>query len=184
MRDQSGTSIKNSFEAVTRTYRRAITQLGGRLSAFRDVDGRLPCTVGGDEYGDLRRASDALGDEPRVTIAAPGSGMRGLDELHAARNSQDASSHRSELRGMDRRRRGQYQRALRAWACVGVENNEGLKKPALDISVPTGYTDPLRCLLAVPCPSPGACPRLSIDEQTIPTWPYPVRSGTACSLCA
>ncbi|GAA3576345.1 hypothetical protein GCM10022295_67390 [Streptomyces osmaniensis] len=50
----------------------------------------------------------------------------------------------------------------------GVENNEGREKPALDISVPSGYTDPLRCLLAVPCPSPGACPRLSTDDRTIP----------------
>lgn len=36
------------------------------------------------------------GDRPRVTIAASRSGMGGLDELHAARNSQDASSHGSE----------------------------------------------------------------------------------------
>jgi hypothetical protein len=28
-------------------------------------------------------------------MAAPGSGLEGLDELHAARNSQDASSQRS-----------------------------------------------------------------------------------------
>src|ERR1044072_5742725 len=35
------------------------------------------------------------GDPLRVTIAAPGSGMGGLDEPHAARNSQDASSQRS-----------------------------------------------------------------------------------------
>ncbi|GAA2890068.1 hypothetical protein GCM10010524_22860 [Streptomyces mexicanus] len=40
-----------------------------------------------------RRAS---GGRPHVTTAASGSGMGGLDELHAARNSQDASSQGSE----------------------------------------------------------------------------------------
>jgi hypothetical protein len=49
----------------------------------------------------------------------------------------------------------------------GVENNEGREKPALDISVPCGYTDPLRCLLAAPCPSPGVYPHLSTDDQKI-----------------
>ena len=46
----------------------------------------------------------------------------------------------------------------------GVEGDEGQRKAGLDISAPSGYTDPLRCLLAAPCPSPGVCPRLSIDD--------------------
>ncbi|GGU84234.1 hypothetical protein GCM10010260_16490 [Streptomyces filipinensis] len=46
------------------------------------------------------------------------------------------------------------------------EHSEGLDKPALDISVPSGYTDPLRCLLAVPCPSPGVCPHSSTDDKS------------------
>ncbi|WP_159054529.1 hypothetical protein [Streptomyces dysideae] len=33
---------------------------------------------------------------PKVTMAAAGLGMGGLDELHAARNSQDASPQGSE----------------------------------------------------------------------------------------
>ncbi|GAA3828603.1 hypothetical protein GCM10022206_79010 [Streptomyces chiangmaiensis] len=36
------------------------------------------------------------GDRLQVTMAAPGLSKGGLDELHAARNSQDASSQRSE----------------------------------------------------------------------------------------
>jgi hypothetical protein len=39
---------------------------------------------------------EAVGGGLHVTSAAPGSGMGGLDEPHAARNSQDASSRRSE----------------------------------------------------------------------------------------
>ncbi|GHK00409.1 hypothetical protein SY2F82_22060 [Streptomyces sp. Y2F8-2] len=35
------------------------------------------------------------GDRSNVTMAAPGLGKGGLDEPHAARNSQDASSQRS-----------------------------------------------------------------------------------------
>ncbi|GHA22474.1 hypothetical protein GCM10010345_29330 [Streptomyces canarius] len=55
----------------------------------------------------------------------------------------------------------------------GVEGNEGLRKPALDISVPSGYTDPLRCLLAVPCPSPGVCPHLSTVDLSPPGLGFP-----------
>jgi len=57
---------------------------------------------------------------------------------------------------------------LRAWLAAGVEYDEGLKKWGLDISGPSGYTDPLRCLLAASCPSPGAYPHLSTDDWTIP----------------
>jgi len=49
----------------------------------------------------------------------------------------------------------------------GVEDNEGHRKSGLDISAPSGYTDPLRCLLAVPCPSPGVCPRLSTYDWIV-----------------
>ena len=41
------------------------------------------------------RQRDGLQDGPHVTIAALALGMGGLDEPHAARNSQDASSQRS-----------------------------------------------------------------------------------------
>ncbi|GDY65017.1 hypothetical protein SAV14893_044100 [Streptomyces avermitilis] len=40
-------------------------------------------------------AGDRQQDGLHVTRAAPGLGMGGLDELHAARNSQDASPQRS-----------------------------------------------------------------------------------------
>ena len=105
-----------------------------------------------------------------MTTAASDFGLGGLDELHAARNSQDASSQGSESEawigdeeGSINVHRGRHAEDVDK----GVEDNEGLRKPALDISVPSGYTDPLRCLLAVPCPSPGACPHSSMDDRII-----------------
>ncbi|GAA2291246.1 hypothetical protein GCM10010431_05890 [Streptomyces kunmingensis] len=99
-----------------------------------------------------------------MCLAPPRFAQGGLDEPHAARNSQDASSQRSGSEAWigdeegSKEVRSAHKACRRRWT---VENNEGVKKPALDISGPSGYTVPLRCLLAAPCPSPGACPRLS-----------------------
>ncbi|GAA5068234.1 hypothetical protein GCM10023336_51200 [Streptomyces similanensis] len=57
---------------------------------------------------------ETTGGGPHVTIAASGSGRGGLDEPHAARNSQDASSRGSESEAWIDGEEGSINLALRA----------------------------------------------------------------------
>ena len=70
--------------------------------------------------------------------------------------------------------RGQREGQRGATLPEGEIGSAGLQNSALDISVPNGYTDPLRCLLAVAWPVTRNNPKPELAEdaldQGVPSW--------------
>ena len=119
----------------------------------------------------IRSEHGALTNGTRRAILSPVDSSIHLDPRSEAWNDYEEGS--TDTRSVcERRSVGRSVGRTPCWLNEWGRPVAGFRKPGLDISEPSGYTDPLRCLLAAPCPSPGAYLRIRFVDRPRLSWPF------------